>query len=242
LLGDPGENLCKCWYYRDDFNAFFTYSTTDCEGEGSGGWDVPAGTVLSIIVRQKPQPKLSDLGLDQSRFRSESIGDLMNYVDEERGLSLEVYEGNVQSFRYFQTRADETRRCPEDIFYRSGVPRDARASLLERLNDFVESSRSQQYEKLHTMYLPEFARMWYTAEKFDQLMRESVSRRQSFFEFKPRSIHKLDDSNYGEVFEILGVAKTGYNGHIVETIRATRLVLRGGQWYFVDFFREVPAG
>ena len=84
--------------------------------------------------------------------------------------------------------------------------------------------------------------MWYTAEKFDQLMRESVSRRQSFFEFKPRSIHKLDDSNYGEVFEILGVAKTGYNGHIVETIRATRLVLRGGQWYFVDFFREVPAG
>src|SRR5262245_49809414 len=112
LLGH-GADKSMGSYYRDAFNAFFIYSTGDCKGESTGGWDVPAGTVLSITVYQKPQPKLSDLGLDENRFKkTQSIGDEMNYIDEEQGLSLEVYQGTVQGFYYFPTRADEKMRCP----------------------------------------------------------------------------------------------------------------------------------
>jgi hypothetical protein len=125
-------------YYLEDFNAFFTYSTGDCERGGSAGWDVPSGTVLSITVHQKPQPKFSDLGLDESRFKkTKSIGDEMNYVDEDQGLLLEVYHGSVLGLHYFPTHADEKMRCPGyDIFYASGVPKEARCvrySVLQRL-------------------------------------------------------------------------------------------------------------
>jgi hypothetical protein len=248
LLG-PGTNELMGSYYRDDFNAFFSYSTGDCERESSGGWDVPAGTVLSITVHQKPQPKFSDLGLDESRFKkSHSIGDLMNYVDEGQGLVLEVYQGNVQTFTYISTHADDNLRCPgsDDIFYASRVPKQARAPLLERLNEYIECSRSQQYEKQYMLYLPEFARERFMAKTakqfvvFTGLLRGAGTPGETLIEFKPESIYMVPDTTYGEVCDIFGIAKTDDDGNIVESHRTTRLVLRDGQWYFVDLFRPIP--
>src|SRR5215467_6144696 len=248
LMGGPGENWCKCSYYRDDFNAFFSYSTGDCEGESSGGWDVPADTVLNITVHQKPQPKLSDLGLDQSRFKkSQSIGDLMSYVDEGQGLGLEVYQGSVQGFHYFPTPADEKMHCPgyDDIFYASHLPKEARASLLKRLNEFVECSRAQQYEKQYKLYLAEAAQSMFPVKnakefaEFVKLVRGAGTPGEVLIEFNPQSIYIQPDKTYGEVCKISGIAKTDDDGNIVETDRRVRLVLRDGQWYFVDLFRTM---
>jgi hypothetical protein len=247
LLG-PGTDKFRSSYYRSDFNAFFIYSTGDCKGESTGGWDVPAGTVLSITVYQKPQPKFSDLGLDESRFKkTQSTGDGMNYVDEDQGLFLEVYQGTVQGFHYFPTHADEKMRCPRyDIFYASRVPKEARSALLDRLNEFVSYSRSRQYEEQYKMYLPEFTRMMFTAKnaaqfaEFTRLSSGVGTPGEALIEFKPQSIFMWPDTAYGEVCEILGRAKTDDNGNVGESYRTTRLVLRKGHWYFVDFFRLIP--
>src|SRR5262245_29976199 len=248
LLG-PGTNECRCGYYRYDFNAFFSYSTGDCEKAGSGGWNVPPDTVLSMTVHLFPNPQLADLGLDESKFKkSQSIGDLMYYVDAEQGLSLEIYQGRVQGLTYFGTKADESLRCPgsDDIFYESGVPNEARASLLERLREFVEYSRSQQYKKQYKLYLPEFARETFRAKtekqfvEFTKLVRGAGTPGESLIEFKPEWIYMQPDRTYGEVCKIVGVAKTDDGGNIVESHRTTRLVLRQGRWYFVDRFNLIP--
>jgi hypothetical protein len=69
LLG-PGTNECKCGYYLEDVNVFFDYSSGDCRGRGSGGWDIQPDTVLRITVYPKPNPLLSSLKIDESKLSS----------------------------------------------------------------------------------------------------------------------------------------------------------------------------
>lgn len=113
LLG-PGTNQCKCAYYLDDVNVFFQYSSGDCKSGGSGGWNIPPDTVIRFTVVPKPKPRLSDLNLDESKFmkkQSGHIAGVINYIDEQEGLSLEVHEGMVQAFYYQPTAKDKHLRC-----------------------------------------------------------------------------------------------------------------------------------
>jgi hypothetical protein len=107
-----GAGTCKCEYYLNDMNVFFRYSPGDCKS-GRGGWDVPADTVVWITVYPKPNPKLSDLVIDMTKFkkREGTLKEEFLYDDEEEGLTLDVYEDNVQAFIYRPIAADKHLRC-----------------------------------------------------------------------------------------------------------------------------------
>lgn len=112
VLGS-GTNWCKCAYYLDDMNVFINYSSGDCKSGGSGGWDVPADTVLKITVVPKPSPRLSDLKIDENRFEKQTghIEGNILYVDEEEGFSIEVSGGMVRAFVYGPDAKDKHLRC-----------------------------------------------------------------------------------------------------------------------------------
>ncbi|MFY9570065.1 MAG: hypothetical protein WAV20_01525 [Blastocatellia bacterium] len=112
-----GTNECKCGYYLEDLNVFFYYSSGNCKSGGSGGWDVPPDTVLRIVVHQKPTPRLSDLQIDESKFKKRHDGHIeriVSYVNEEEGLIIEVDEdsGLVMGFDYAPSAKDKHLRCP----------------------------------------------------------------------------------------------------------------------------------
>lgn len=118
LLGLPAnkrdcvQSLCS--YYLDDANVRFNYSPGDCKS-GRGRWNVPPDTVVWITVYRKPYPRLSDLKIDESKFKKSQKGHLLDeifYEDEEEGLTLMVYEGMVQTFLYGPARKDQHLRCP----------------------------------------------------------------------------------------------------------------------------------
>ena len=111
LLG-PGVNQCGCGYYLQDVNVFFKYSRGDCNGGGI--WNVPADTVVWISVFPKPNPRLADLKLDETKFEKRTAGHLetvIQYVNEEAGLTLEVSDRMVRQFIYGPTGKDEPLRC-----------------------------------------------------------------------------------------------------------------------------------
>ena len=114
LLGPPiDECEIQCRYYLTDVNVLFNYSPGDCKS-GRGGWDVPPDTVVWISVYPKPNPRLSDLKINESEFskrRDAHIESLIYYENEEEGLTLEVHEGIVQAFLYGPAGKDRRLRC-----------------------------------------------------------------------------------------------------------------------------------
>ncbi|MEK6289146.1 MAG: hypothetical protein AABO57_25825 [Acidobacteriota bacterium] len=118
LLGPPAnkgdciQSLCS--YYLDDVNVHFNYSPGDCKS-GRGIWNVPPGTVVWITVYPKPNTRLSDLKIDESKFKKGQKGHIeaeISYENEEEGLTLMVYEGMVQTFLYGPAGKDQHLRCP----------------------------------------------------------------------------------------------------------------------------------
>ena len=61
----------------------------------------PADTVLWITVNPKPRPPLLALGIDEKDFEKKRVGHIegiLYYVNENEGVTLEVYDGIVQVF------------------------------------------------------------------------------------------------------------------------------------------------
>jgi len=101
--------------------AFFYYSSgRGCAG--GEGWNVPADTVVRILVTPKTRLWLSALRLDMKRFEKSADTEVPThalYKDKEAGLTYEVYEGGGESnglvlhIQYDPTAADEKLlRCP----------------------------------------------------------------------------------------------------------------------------------
>ncbi|HET8671782.1 MAG TPA: hypothetical protein VFM05_14530 [Candidatus Saccharimonadales bacterium] len=93
------------------------------------------------------------------------------------------------------------------------------------------------------MYLPEFAAKMFPAKnkrQFAKWVRSSGAFDETWVEFKPKSITVTDDNTYGKVYDVFGRAKASDNGKIVESYRTTKLVLKGGELYFVELFRLIP--
>ena len=113
LLGSPLTGECQCRYYFSESNVIFSYSAGDCRS-GRGAWDVPVDTVVWITVYPKPNPRLSDLDIDKSRFKArQGAHPEESYFDnEEEGLTLEVYAGMVQALIYGPTAKEKHLRCP----------------------------------------------------------------------------------------------------------------------------------
>src|ERR1044072_446915 len=68
LLGS-GTDWCKCSYYLEEMNVFFVYSSGNCERGGSGDWNIPPETVIRFTIYPKIKPKLSDLNINESKFK-----------------------------------------------------------------------------------------------------------------------------------------------------------------------------
>jgi hypothetical protein len=114
LLG-PAVGQYKDSYYLEDVNVFFAYSDGDCKNGGSLGWKVPPNTVIHFTVIPKPNPQLSDLKIDEKKFkkrRDSEVQGFLYYTNEEDGLMMAVYDGVITSISYFPSAKDKHLRCP----------------------------------------------------------------------------------------------------------------------------------
>src|SRR5207244_2443016 len=60
----PATSACKCVYDLEDAIIQISYSDGSCKSGGSGGWNVPPGTVLRLNVHPKMTIHPADLALD----------------------------------------------------------------------------------------------------------------------------------------------------------------------------------
>lgn len=82
------------------------------------GWDVPAGTVVSITARQKMRVLLRDLPVDLEGYEKapEPVRGVFVYSNEKEGVSLEVGAGSeVLAITYSPSASDSHRLCPEAL-------------------------------------------------------------------------------------------------------------------------------
>jgi hypothetical protein len=246
LLG-AGGNAPTCSYRLDGVNVIMNYSSGSCEtGEA---WSVPNDTVLLIRIYPKPRTHLADLRMDLSRFEKRpDIAQASLYVNEEDGITLVASGDEVTGVYYGPAASDRKLRCPtraEDIFP-PDVPEELRPRLLERLNQFVEYSRTKQFEKLYGLYLPEVAVRFFPARDargFAEWARSLGELREwieNWVDFKPGGLIGFDSEAYGKAWRISGLATTLESGKVVQSYRNTQVVLKGGEWYFVDLFRLAP--
>lgn len=134
-LFGQSESQCKCIYYLEDVNLFFLYSSGRCKTGGSGGWDVPADTVIWFTVMIEPMP-LAELTIDISKSTKREDGHVegvVDYVNETDGLLIEVNQGMVRAFTYFPAARDEHLRCK---------PPRSRRTVMQSVAD-MEGFRSQ---------------------------------------------------------------------------------------------------
>ena len=77
-------------------------------------WRVPKGTVLEIIISPKKPIGVSEMNLDDKRYRRTDYPDRpgsMTYFDEENGVRIDVFHRHITSIRYLASRKDENLRC-----------------------------------------------------------------------------------------------------------------------------------
>lgn len=85
-----------------------------CKAGSSSGWRVPRGTVVDITVSPRTPLPLSELNIDEDRYRKTSDlkrSDVVRYTNEEDGVRIVVYQGNVQYINYFPSKKDAHLRC-----------------------------------------------------------------------------------------------------------------------------------
>lgn len=77
-------------------------------------WRVPRGTVVSITVSPRTPLPLSELHIDKDRYTKTfdlKLTDVARYTDEEDGVRIVVYQGQVDYIDYFPGKKDEHLRC-----------------------------------------------------------------------------------------------------------------------------------
>lgn len=85
-----------------------------CKSGNSTEWRVPRGTVVSITISPRTLLPLSELHIEESRYRKTfdvHRSEVVKYNNEEDGVSIVVYQGNVQYINFFPTEKDNHLRC-----------------------------------------------------------------------------------------------------------------------------------
>lgn len=122
-LGKPARGSASFSRYEfKDEHAQITYADgRRCAAGAAGGWNVPRGTVLNIIVTPRTVLRVSDLGLDLSKLEKEMAGDTQaraNYRDEAAGITYDVFDrpgedyGRVFSITHRPAARYRRLRCP----------------------------------------------------------------------------------------------------------------------------------
>jgi hypothetical protein len=118
LLGPPADrnNELVSIHKLEHEVVFIVYATgPPCGTDGPSAWQVPRGTVLSITVRSRTELRLSDLKIDQKKYKKTGGGhvpDVFYYTNDEEGVSIEVVQGKVTGITYEPAAKDEYLRCP----------------------------------------------------------------------------------------------------------------------------------
>jgi hypothetical protein len=116
------------------------------------------------------------------------------------------------------------------------IPQHLRATLIERLNSYVEYERTQRYEKLYDL-------LWeYVVNPNDRsrsayvdASKKTVAKgyRSILLEFKPTGTIDLSRNDEGIVsYDIWGKAKVNSEGEIYEKDAAIEARWMNGEWYF----------
>lgn len=100
-------------YKLDKVNVDIQYSSSD---SCASGWNIPAGKVLHITVRIKPDswPKLLELNLDLSQYEKTTDGELPDityYKNKSKGVTYVVWRDEVRQIEYGPSESDENLRC-----------------------------------------------------------------------------------------------------------------------------------
>lgn len=112
LIGKP--NFKHDLYDFENERVDITYSSDPCTQASRGMWNVPPDTVISIRVAPKIELRLSDLQIDESKYKKTDGGHLpyvFYYTNEEEGIQIEEIKGEVANITYFPSAKDNHLRC-----------------------------------------------------------------------------------------------------------------------------------
>lgn len=118
LLGPPTEqiNAYSVVYKTPNETVLIYYAKgRPCGiGEKYSQWRVARNTVTEIFVTPNPGSPLSQLSIDQSRYKKFSGGHTSEtrYVNAREGEALTVVENEVRSINYFAAAVDSHLECP----------------------------------------------------------------------------------------------------------------------------------
>jgi hypothetical protein len=87
-----------------------------CGEDMPSGWQVHAGIVVDITVAPRTTMRLSDLKLDESKYKRMDGGhlsDVAYYINKEEGIEVEVIKDEVASITYFPAEEDNHLHCPK---------------------------------------------------------------------------------------------------------------------------------
>ena len=115
LLG-PSSDPYLASYSLQDGTLFVQYSTGPCLPETKDGWNVPEGTVVLIRFVPKSKKRFTSLKLDLSKFRRVEGGNvvgIVNYTNEEDGVTYEVQRGRVDAIEYLPGKRHYSLKCAD---------------------------------------------------------------------------------------------------------------------------------
>lgn len=122
LLGPPTEqsNLYSVVYKTPNETVLIDYANgRPCGiGEKYGQWRVAPNTVIDIFITPHPGSTLSQLRIDESKYKKFTVGHLSEtrYVNAREGEVLTVVGNEVRSITYFAASDDSYLEC-------SGLPK-----------------------------------------------------------------------------------------------------------------------
>ena len=77
---------------------------------------MPEGAGLSVRFEPKSKKKFASLKLEFSKFKKVEGGDVVdvvNYTNEEQGITYEVHRGRVDAIEYLPGKRYDSLKCPE---------------------------------------------------------------------------------------------------------------------------------
>lgn len=160
LLGPPRGD-CKCLYDAAGAFVHVNYAQAPCKGYPSG-WNVPEDTVLMLTVREEGRPPLSELKLDDGRYKTAYDDALFTYYSSRaEGVQYVVSnEREVRSVAYFPRASDAGLRCrcfpeeDESVFrtppFYDFAPRSL-VTMDARLDNFAADAQNDPRAKVYAI-------------------------------------------------------------------------------------------
>ena len=94
---------------------YVQYSTGHCTKERSGGYNIPSGTVIQIVVTWSKRQDFCELQIDESKFEKSldsEIPEIVYYSNMEKGIMYTVEDGKLKLTHYFSSKKDSHLKCP----------------------------------------------------------------------------------------------------------------------------------